>query len=173
MSRDGWDLDAAIAVQARNVGSRRTGPLLVKPSVKAATLEARSKPEAVTVSFEVSPCQLWVRIPMRLESRANLDPHHMVRSRRVAEQRSIVRNALVGRRHHVTLPCTVWMTRIAPHELDTGGNLEMSLKAVRDEIADWLGLPNDRDRRVVWECLQRREAPRSYGVELRFVGGVA
>ncbi|HVM94836.1 MAG TPA: hypothetical protein VMT89_00540 [Candidatus Acidoferrales bacterium] len=66
-----------------------------------------------------------------------------------------------GKRFVVTL------VRIAPNKLDRGDNLSIALKSVRDELADLMGLPNDRDPRVEWAYDQRKEKPRTYGVEVR------
>lgn len=63
------------------------------------------------------------------------------------------------------LPCTVILTRIAPRELD-GDNLQASLKATRDGVADWLGV-DDRDARVTWRYGQRRGTSKRYAVEVR------
>lgn len=57
------------------------------------------------------------------------------------------------------------LTRIAPRELD-GDNLQSSLKACRDGVADWLGV-DDRDPRVTWSYAQRRGAPHYYAVEVQ------
>jgi len=48
----------------------------------------------------------------------------------------------------------VLMTRQAPRELDSD-NLARALKAVRDGVAQALGV-DDRDPRVVWVCDQRK-----------------
>jgi len=56
------------------------------------------------------------------------------------------------------LPVVVWLTRVSPRELDDD-NLRPALKAVRDEVAYRLGLPNDRDPSVKWEYAQRKGRP--------------
>lgn len=63
-------------------------------------------------------------------------------------------------------PLLVTITRIAPGELDDD-NLPTSAKAVRDGIADWLGV-DDRTKRsgVVWRYAEARDG-RSYGVTIR------
>lgn len=82
-------------------------------------------------------------------------------------QRSQV--ALLLRSYHGTPPVpplTVTITRIAPSELDDD-NLAGSAKAVRDGVADWLGV-DDRTKRsgVAWRYAQARDG-RSYGVTIR------
>jgi hypothetical protein len=58
----------------------------------------------------------------------------------------------------------VELTRIAPRALDDD-NLRGALKAVRDGVADVLGI-DDRDPRVVWDYEQAHGAPREYGVKI-------
>lgn len=61
---------------------------------------------------------------------------------------------------------TVELTRIAPGELDADENLPMSFKAIKDEIADWLGLRTDRDKRVRWSFRQERSARGVYKIRI-------
>lgn len=68
------------------------------------------------------------------------------------------------------LPVVVTMTRVAPSDgLDEHDNLSSSLKAVADEITDWLGLESDRDERVAFRYDQRRGL---WSVEIRIEGAV-
>ena len=81
----------------------------------------------------------------------------MARHRRVKAERQAVQWHL-NPIPRPALPVVVTLTRLAPSSgLDVGDNLEGSLKAVRDQIAEWLGV-DDRDARVVWKYAQRREA---------------
>ncbi len=50
----------------------------------------------------------------------------------------------------------VTLTRIAPSAGLDDDNLRSALKACRDQVADELGLPSDRDPRVTWAYEQRR-----------------
>ncbi len=59
----------------------------------------------------------------------------------------------------------VTLTRIAPSSGLDDDNLRAALKAVRDGVADAMGI-NDRDPRVLWIYDQRREKPREYAVEI-------
>ena len=93
---------------------------------------------------------------MPLPSAANLREHTMERARRVAGQRQIG-YLLVAANSPPTLPVTVTITRIAPRALDDD-NLAYSAKALRDGIADALGV-NDRDPRVSWAYAQERGKP--------------
>lgn len=55
----------------------------------------------------------------------------------------------------------VKLVRVGPNELDDD-NLDGSLKAVRDEIAEQLGLKSDRDRRARFVVDQRSEGTVSF-----------
>ncbi len=68
----------------------------------------------------------------------------------------------------------VALTRIAPRDLDTD-NLASGLKAVRDGVADALGV-DDGSSRIEWRYAQERGRPGEYAVrveirELGLVGG--
>jgi hypothetical protein len=63
-------------------------------------------------------------------------------------------------------PLVVTLTRVTPRELDDGDNLATSLKAVRDGVADYLGLRSDRDPRVAWRYAQTHGAPHEYAVRV-------
>lgn len=65
------------------------------------------------------------------------------------------------------LPVTVVMTRIAPRRLD-GDNLQSGFKAVRDGVADWLGV-DDGDARIDWQYGQRAGGPGVYKVEIEVI----
>lgn len=104
-----------------------------------------------------------VVLPIRLESMLNLRLHWGSKSRKVARQREW---ALAVPRHPV--PCRVFLTRIAPRELD-GDNLQGAFKALRDGIAQRLGV-DDRDPRVTWLYAQERGKPREYAVRVTIEG---
>lgn len=123
-----------------------------------------------------------VTIPIRTVSEANARGHWTARAGRTKRHRTAtaltLRSRVVGR---LRPPCVVSLTRIAPRSLDDD-NLRGALKAVRDEVAVWLGLPTNRrgqaddsDPRVRWEYAQERGAPRQYAVrvEIRAMAGEA
>lgn len=94
-----------------------------------------------------------------LPSRANLREHWAVRAKRDRTQRLIAASHL----RHVLPPgvrarllrggrLAVTITRLAPRRLDDD-NLAAACKAVRDGIADALGV-DDRDPRIVWRPAQ-------------------
>lgn len=104
---------------------------------------------------------------MRTPSMSNARLHHAVRAKAVAAQRGTVawHLAALGR---LTVPggdLSVLLRRVSPRPLDDD-NLRGALKAVRDELAVWLGLPDDRDPRVSWLYDQRRGGVKEHAVEV-------
>ena len=116
-------------------------------------------------------------VPIRTVSELNRREHWAARAKRTAANRDAVACALKVRAPP-PLPVSVRLTRIAPRALDSD-NLAGALKATRDQVAVWLGLPiakrrgrpvaDDRDPRVAWAVDQRRAGPHSYGVEIEIL----
>lgn len=98
-------------------------------------------------------------LPIRVESVANLREHWSVRAKRAKEHRLA---ALAVAPH--PLPCTVTLVRIGPRALDSD-NLQSGFKALRDGIADRLGV-KDNDPRITWRYDQERGKPRQYAVRV-------
>lgn len=109
-----------------------------------------------------------VRIPIRTVSETNAREHWSARHARRKQQRQTVALVMVGaiRASGVKAPCGVWLTRCAPSMGLDGDNLVSSLKAVRDGVADALGI-DDGDPRVTWVYEQRRGKPNEWAVEIR------
>jgi hypothetical protein len=101
-----------------------------------------------------------IELPLRLVSVANVRESWQQKAARTRAHR---RAAIAIPRHAV--PCTVTITRIGPKELD-GDNLLSSCKAVRDGIADRLGV-KDNDPRVTWLYAQEKAKPKRYAVRVR------
>lgn len=107
-----------------------------------------------------------IELPLKTVSEANVRSHWRVKAARAKTQRSTMRLLVLERRRDIhAMPLTVHMTRVAPGLLDDD-NLESALKAVRDGVADGLGV-DDRDPRVSWAYDQRRGARDLYQVEIR------
>lgn len=89
----------------------------------------------------------------------------MVRAKRVRREKEAVAWALVNK-PRPAFPCVVLLTRIAPSNgLDTD-NLAGALKAVRDQVADWLGV-DDRQSHVVRYHYAHKRGVWSVGMEWR------
>lgn len=99
-----------------------------------------------------------ITIPIQLPSLANARLHWARRAAIVKSQRRAVsyqwaQTGIV--RGSLWFPCVVTFTRIAPRALDDD-NLQFAFKALRDQLAEEMGLPNDRDPRVTWRYDQRK-----------------
>ena len=119
---------------------------------------------------------MTLRIPLRTVSESNQREHWARRAKRAKAQRSTIYYALRAAwcmlpetPYPLYLPTVATLTRIAPRALDSG-NLESSLKAVQDGVADWLvggyGKGQDRQPGLRWRYAQRRGGPREYAVEI-------
>lgn len=100
-------------------------------------------------------------LPIRTVSEPNVRQHWAARARRVSEQRMVARVAVRAAKVR-DLVRAVQLTRLAPRHLDDD-NLQAALKAVRDGVADALGI-NDGDAAVRWRYAQERA--RIYGVQV-------
>jgi hypothetical protein len=107
-------------------------------------------------------------IPIRTVSEANMRTHYMAKARRVSAQRNAVRLILRVPVHAVRLPAVVLLTRLAPSSGLDDDNLRSSMKAVRDGVADALGI-DDRDPRVAWHYAQERSPRGVYSVRIRIM----
>lgn len=94
-----------------------------------------------------------IALPLKLESEANVRCHWRVRWRRGREQKNAVALALHGHDpYEVRLPAMVTIRRVGKRKLDSD-NLVISAKAVRDSVADWLGVDDGSDE-VTWRYEQ-------------------
>lgn len=108
-------------------------------------------------------------IPVKTINEANgSHGHWRVKAKRRKQQRTAAFNAVMfeliaGTSPH--FPFVVTMSRISAGTLDDD-NLRVSLKAIRDGIADAFGLP-DNDPRIEWRYGQEKCKRGAYGVRVR------
>ena len=93
-----------------------------------------------------------VILPIATVSEANRRDHWAIKAKR-AKRHRFVAHAMC---RSVPLPATVRLVRMSSRALDDD-NLRGALKAVRDGVADRLGV-DDRDPRVTWQYDQERHA---------------
>lgn len=111
-----------------------------------------------------------VRMNMKIVSVANMRLHWAVKAKLVRDQRTRTRMSLAAVAEFSgaeMLPVTVVLTRIAPRRLD-GDNLQSGFKAVRDGVADWLGV-DDGNGLIDWQYAQRSGRPGEYAVEVEVI----
>jgi hypothetical protein len=106
---------------------------------------------------------LYIQVPLRTSPGGNNREHWRARHRRVKKEREAVAWALVEHKQRPVLPAVVHLERRAPSNGLDDDNLRMSLKAIRDQVAVWLGV-DDRDPRVRWEYHQMRDASWAVGI---------
>lgn len=101
---------------------------------------------------------------MTIPSATNMREHFMARARRVKAQRqaALVLGRLLPR---WSVPLIVTFCRVAPRPLDSD-NLANAFKAVRDGVADALGVSDAPSGGVEWLYSQRRGAPHQHAVEV-------
>lgn len=104
-------------------------------------------------------------LPIKTVAGLNAREHWRVRSRRVKGERDtaclVVRSQL-GRDPR---PCTVTLTRLSSATMDDD-NLPGAAKAIRDGIADAIGVP-DNDPAIRWQYAQERCKRGHYGMRVK------
>ena len=107
---------------------------------------------------------------MKIVSVANMRLHWAVKAKLVRDHRTRTRmslNAAAQSSGAEMLPVTVVLTRVAPRRVD-GDNLQSGFKAVRDGVADWLGV-DDGNGLIDWQYVQRSGRPSEYAVEIEVI----
>lgn len=134
-------------------------------------------PRRLPKRFLLSNARTWIdrsiiTLGMILVSEANARGHWGPRAKRAAAQRGIAKLDVGGaidpalRKGLTEGGLAITLTRVAPCELDDD-NLRGACKALRDGVADALGLASDRDKRVTWLYEQAKDEPRTYGARVK------
>ncbi len=105
-----------------------------------------------------------IEIPVRTAPGQNVREHYMVRARRVKREREATAWMLKSQASPM-LPCKVTITRVAPSRGLDSDNLQGALKAIRDEIACWLGVDDGKSDTVRYDYAQARG---EWGVVVEF-----
>jgi len=111
-----------------------------------------------------------IRMNMKIVSVANMRLHWAAKAKLVKDQRTRTRMSLAAVSQSSgleMLPVTVVLTRVAPRKLD-GDNLQSGFKAVRDGVADWLGV-DDGNGLIDWQYVQRSGKAGEYAVEIEVI----
>lgn len=104
-----------------------------------------------------------ITIPIRTGRGQNDREHWRVRAKRVKAEREATAWVLMGQTKP-GIPCSVRLTRIAPSNgLDDDG-LSGSLKGVRDQVAQWIGI-DDRLRSIVRYVYEQKRGPWAVTIE--------
>jgi crossover junction endodeoxyribonuclease RusA len=106
-----------------------------------------------------------VLLPIRTVSEANLREHWGAKAKRAKQQRATAKLGLYNRRGlGKSKRLSILIVRIGARKLDSD-NLARSAKAVRDGIADALGV-DDGDEKISWFYGQEIGKPYSVRVEI-------
>lgn len=135
----------------------------------AADLPAVPGPAPAQSVLQVAPegvtATICVDLPLRIVSEANAREHWQPKARRAREHRAAARALLqrYARPVHGG-QITIGLVRIAPRKLDDD-NLAGGFKAVRDGVADWLGIDDGSDR-LRWTYGQRKGRAKEYAAQV-------
>lgn len=99
----------------------------------------------------------------------NAREHFRVKAKRVKAEREATGWALKGK-PLPPIPCSVRLTRVSPRGVADDDNLVGAMKAVRDEVAAWLGI-DDKHRNQVRYVYEQARGP--WGVRIEFGEPVA
>lgn len=113
-------------------------------------------------------CDLRVKIGIPTVSELNQREHWAKTHRRRKSQRQAV-GLILNTCKRPKLPCDVWLIRISPRKLDVDDNLPSAFKAIRDEVARWLGVDDGGDQ-VIWRYDQRKGKPGEKAVIIEIYG---
>lgn len=105
-----------------------------------------------------------IAVPIRTVPGLNAREDWRVKARRVKKEREAVAWVLRSQ-PRPAIPCSVVLTRVAPSSGVDDDNLVGALKAVRDEIAKWLGV-DDRKSLTVRYLYAQKRGP--WGVEIEW-----
>lgn len=108
-----------------------------------------------------------VEMDMKVVSVANVRMHWAVKAKLAKDHRRKAYNALSAVAAPPAPPATIVLTRVAPRALD-GDNLQSGFKAVRDGVADWLGV-DDGHQLLDWQYKQRSGGVKQYKVEIEVI----
>lgn len=105
-----------------------------------------------------------VHLPLKTVAGLNAREHWRKRAKRVKAERLTARLVLTPHAKPDVFPVVVRMVRLSPGTLDSD-NLQGAAKAIRDGVADWLGIP-DNDPRIDWQYGQERCKRGWFGVRV-------
>ena len=107
-------------------------------------------------------------------SEANATGEHWTKKhKRHKAQKLRVLIELMNHQVKVQLPCIIKLSRLSPRLLDTGDNLPMSLKYIRDSISEYI-FPNkkagraDDDPRIEWQYAQEKSKKKAVRIQIYF-----
>lgn len=110
-----------------------------------------------------------ILVPLRTVPGLNAREHWRVKAKRTQIERKTVAGYLITAKKP-PIPCSVRLTRVSPRGVADDDNLVGAMKAVRDEVARWLGI-DDKHRNQVRYFYEQKRGP--WGVLIEFGEPVA
>jgi len=110
--------------------------------------------------------KISVTLPIRTVSEANSREHWRARHKRSKMQREAARLAMhnYSRNMYLLPKIPITLVRIGARKLDDD-NLARSFKAIRDGIADAIGI-DDGSEQYIWRYAQEKGKPKEYAVRV-------
>lgn len=118
-----------------------------------------------------------LNIPVKTVSEANAAEHWSKKHRRHKSQKRAIHTCFAGKARsdviNAGLPIHVKLIRIAPRKLDALENLPMSVKSIKDYIADIIcpGMQMgraDEGHGITWSIEQEKGQPKEYALKVEF-----
>lgn len=110
---------------------------------------------------------IYTTIDLKISSTANQRLSWRQKAKVTQSHRQRAKNALVAIATPPSPPLSIVLTRIGPKTLDSD-NLAYAFKAVRDGVADWLGVDDGSDQ-LDWQYCQRTGGAGNYSVEVEVI----
>jgi hypothetical protein len=143
----------SLSAQSRLQSLGFAGPIPALPVTSTEVSKLLKAPKPIKFGKCKSGFGITFEVPIKLVSEANTHDGLKAQLRRKAQVKRTMRQVLTLIPRVVALPCTVTMVRFGPKELDSD-NLDNAFKAVRDMIAEWVGV-DDADKRYTWQFHQK------------------
>lgn len=144
-----------------------------RSNVKSPSANKKNAPEASNEFYsKVTDRGVEIYFPLRTVSEANCFEPWQKRHKRHKAQKRAVMFALIPLKQHLSLPCTIRITRFAPKMLDAHDNLRISVKYILDQTCAEItqdyrpGLADGRDG-FTFEYAQ--EKTKGYGVKIEII----
>jgi hypothetical protein len=155
-------------MKASNLTDRAKRTLGLLPKVVAARPRKRRAKKRVArdgpLSVVLASASAVTILGLRVATTKNSRVHWRAKAARVKFERRSAILACVNMRQP-TFPCVVKLTRVGPRKLDAN-NASETLQAIQDGVADWIGVDDGDETRVLWEYEQEVG---SYAVRIEIV----
>lgn len=158
-----------------SISIRKVPPIDQNRSGNGKTPTKRKKRTAAKIGMksEVHQGKVILDLPIKTKSEANCFEPWQVKHGRHKDQQRIVALGLKPLRDHISLPCKIMLTRLAPDQLDAFDNLPMSFKYIVDAVCaiitgEYRAGKADSDKRISIACDQVKSPEYGVRIEITF-----